>query len=148
MNYKLGEVRKTTNAVGGLVVSVIAYILADETLSHVIPPQYVALLTGLLTVWRVFHVQNDPRPPGPGTVIDDVRRAAESLQASRDHAAGARDFAAAAEQQVHEIESVVKSSLGVVAPAAAVVTAGVDLADRVAKAIADASALPPAGDQA
>ena len=52
--YSFGEIKKTVAAFAGLATTALAYIAADETLSGVFPPQWIAAAGGLLTILGVF----------------------------------------------------------------------------------------------
>ena len=49
-NYSFGEIRKTLAAAGGLIGTIIAYVLADATIREHLPPQWVALLGGTMKI--------------------------------------------------------------------------------------------------
>ena len=74
--YSFGEIKKTVAAFAGLATTALAYIAADETLSGVFPPQWIAAAGGLLTILGVFKVENDPTgsPDRAVTSLQDVRK--------------------------------------------------------------------------
>lgn len=76
MSYNFGELRKTVAAAGGLAITGLAYVLADETLSSMIPPKLVAVLGAVATIYGVFRAKDDR--------IADPNKPAQSIQVALD----------------------------------------------------------------
>ena len=112
MKYTLGEVRKSVEAGAGLAYTVVAYVLADEYLRTLVPPQWIALATGLVAVYRVFKVPNAKAAPSIDTAAADVDRALAAIQAAHTHAAAATDVATSAVKQARELETALTSGVG------------------------------------
>ena len=104
-NYSFGEIRKTLAAAGGLIGTIIAYVLADATIREHLPPQWVALLGGIGTVLAVFKISNAQPAPTAATAADDVNRAIDAVQA-------AKDMAAVAVQNAKDVEGTLTGALG------------------------------------
>lgn len=112
MKYTFGEVRKTAVAVGGLLSTVLAYVLADENLRHLIPPQWVALATGILTVIGVFKVPNADGPTDAERVAAATKAAADAVAAARQSADAKDALNAESRQQVESAITDLATSIG------------------------------------
>lgn len=112
MKYTFGEVRKSVEAGAGLAYTIVAYVLADEYLRTLVPPQWIALATGLIAVYRVFKVPNAKAAPSVDTAAADVDRALAAIQAAHSHASAATDVAASAVKQARELETALTAGVG------------------------------------
>lgn len=102
--YSFDQTRKTWAAAGGLVATVIAYVLADNTIRDLLPPNAVAVLGAIATVLAVFKAPNAAAAPTVATAAADVQRGIEAVQTVRDHAA-------ATAQTVQDLESVLGTAM-------------------------------------
>lgn len=60
MKYSLGEVRKTGAAAAGVVVTIGGYLIAEGSpVKDLLPPEWVALIGGIVTILGVFFAPND-----------------------------------------------------------------------------------------
>lgn len=77
-NYSFGEIKKTAAAAGGLALTAIAYVLADDNLREFIPPQWVAVLGALGTIFAVFRT-SDSRVADPNKPVQSIQVALDAL---------------------------------------------------------------------
>lgn len=68
MSYSLGEMRKAVVAALGMLATGLAWLLTN----NLVPPQYVAAVGGLLTIFGVFGIRNDPPKPVVKAASDAV----------------------------------------------------------------------------
>lgn len=59
MKYSLAELRKTGAAGLGTIVMVGAYLMENEDIKALLPPEWVAVIGALITLFGVFFVPND-----------------------------------------------------------------------------------------
>lgn len=78
MSYNFGELRKTVAAAGGLVITGLAYVLADESLSSMIPPKFVAVAGAVLTIYGVFRAKDD-RIADPNKPVQSIQVALDAI---------------------------------------------------------------------
>ncbi|QHB37352.1 hypothetical protein I5G58_gp050 [Mycobacterium phage BirdsNest] len=78
MSYNFGELRKTVAAAGGLAITGLAYVLADETLSSMIPPKLVAVLGAVATIYGVFRAKDD-RIADPNKPVQSIQVALDAI---------------------------------------------------------------------
>lgn len=89
MSYSFGEIRKTAAAAGGLALTGIAYVLADDNLREFIPPQWIAVAGALATIFGVFRASDDrvPDPKKPGQAIqialDSITKAQAKIESDK-----------------------------------------------------------------
>lgn len=83
--YTFAQTRKTWAAAGGLVATIIAYVLADTTIRDVLPPNVAAVLGMLGTLLAVFRTPNERGAPTVDSAAADVERATQATQVVRDH---------------------------------------------------------------
>ncbi|URC18153.1 holin [Mycobacterium phage Zenteno07] len=108
MSYNFGEIRKTAAAAGGLLATGIAYVIADETLRDLLPPQVVVVLGAIGTIWGVFRAPDDR--------VADPKKPAQAIQVALDSLAKARAKVEADRQAVAAQDAQLAEAVSAIAP--------------------------------